>query len=254
MTYVASARGGTTAGSSTTITITVPAGVTTAHTGLLCLAGSNPTMPTSFTVSGGGVTQATVFAPATATNMWFAAYRIKNVAAGQVLTIVGTASNLFVGALHFFTEDYTVGTRGDRGGVSQAFVNVPSMAVANGARCWVVASDRSASSTSVSVSNPSGTVTQKFYDDGNVTNEGVCSHYLGEFVATSAASNQSVATWNASNANAIGFHITETATPGRPKVWTGSAWVSKPAKVWSGSAWVTKPVKVWTGSSWKTVS
>lgn len=37
-----------------------------------------------------------------------------------------------------------------------------------------------------------------------------------------------------------------------PKVWTGSAWVEKPAKVWSGSAWVAKPVKVWTGSAWKT--
>jgi hypothetical protein len=33
-------------------------------------------------------------------------------------------------------------------------------------------------------------------------------------------------------------------------VWTGSAWVDKPAKVWTGSAWVEKPVKVWNGSSW----
>jgi hypothetical protein len=36
----------------------------------------------------------------------------------------------------------------------------------------------------------------------------------------------------------------------RAKVWSGSAWVQKPAKVWSGSAWVTKPVKIWNGSAW----
>jgi hypothetical protein len=41
---------------------------------------------------------------------------------------------------------------------------------------------------------------------------------------------------------------------GRPKVWTGSAWVKKPAKVWNGSAWVEKPVKVYNGSTWVTVS
>jgi hypothetical protein len=34
------------------------------------------------------------------------------------------------------------------------------------------------------------------------------------------------------------------------KVWSGSAWVEKPAKVWSGSAWVTKPMKIWNGSAW----
>jgi hypothetical protein len=34
------------------------------------------------------------------------------------------------------------------------------------------------------------------------------------------------------------------------KVWTGSAWVEKPAKVWSGSAWTQKPVKTWSGSAW----
>jgi len=33
-------------------------------------------------------------------------------------------------------------------------------------------------------------------------------------------------------------------------VWTGTAWVSKPAKVWTGSAWVPKPVKLWNGESW----
>ena len=34
------------------------------------------------------------------------------------------------------------------------------------------------------------------------------------------------------------------------KVWTGSAWTTKPFKVWDGSAWLTKPVKVWNGSAW----
>jgi len=34
------------------------------------------------------------------------------------------------------------------------------------------------------------------------------------------------------------------------KVWSGSAWVTKPVKVWSGSAWVAKPLKFWNGSAW----
>lgn len=34
------------------------------------------------------------------------------------------------------------------------------------------------------------------------------------------------------------------------KVWTGSAFVAKPAKVWTGAAWVEKPVKTWSGSAW----
>jgi len=46
--------------------------------------------------------------------------------------------------------------------------------------------------------------------------------------------------------------LEEPAAPvgGKPKVWTGSAWVEKPAKVWTGSAWIEKPVKVWNGSAW----
>lgn len=47
---------------------------------------------------------------------------------------------------------------------------------------------------------------------------------------------------------------TAPATGGRPKVWTGGSWVSKPAKVFTGAAWAEKPVKVWTGATWKTVT
>ena len=44
---------------------------------------------------------------------------------------------------------------------------------------------------------------------------------------------------------------TVTATVGGwIKVWTGSAWVKKPAKVWTGVAWVAKPNKKWNGSAW----
>ena len=36
------------------------------------------------------------------------------------------------------------------------------------------------------------------------------------------------------------------------KVWTGTAWASKPLKVWNGTAWVSKPLKVWNGTTWRT--
>jgi len=40
------------------------------------------------------------------------------------------------------------------------------------------------------------------------------------------------------------------AATGLVGVWTGGAWVQKPAKVWTGSAWMQKPVKTWNGSAW----
>jgi len=40
-------------------------------------------------------------------------------------------------------------------------------------------------------------------------------------------------------------------TGGQVKVWSGSAWLEKPAKVWNGSSWVEKPVKTRQGSEWK---
>lgn len=38
---------------------------------------------------------------------------------------------------------------------------------------------------------------------------------------------------------------------GRPKVWTGTAYVEKPGKVWTGSGWVEKPWKTWDGTKWE---
>jgi hypothetical protein len=39
---------------------------------------------------------------------------------------------------------------------------------------------------------------------------------------------------------------------GKPKVWSGSAWVAHPAKVWNGTAWVTHAMKGYDGSTWVT--
>jgi hypothetical protein len=49
-------------------------------------------------------------------------------------------------------------------------------------------------------------------------------------------------------------NVSQISATGRPKIWTGAAWVRKPLKVWTGSAWVEKPMKVWTGSAWKTLT
>ncbi len=44
------------------------------------------------------------------------------------------------------------------------------------------------------------------------------------------------------------------ATPpgrsGRPKVWSGTAWVGHDAKVWDGAAWTVQPAKGYTGTDW----
>ena len=49
-------------------------------------------------------------------------------------------------------------------------------------------------------------------------------------------------------------NVAAPSVPGRPKIYTGSAFAQKPAKIWTGSAWVEKPVKIYTGSVWKTVT
>lgn len=38
--------------------------------------------------------------------------------------------------------------------------------------------------------------------------------------------------------------------PSGMSVWTGSAWVDKPAKVWTGSAWKDTAALRWNGSAW----
>lgn len=46
-----------------------------------------------------------------------------------------------------------------------------------------------------------------------------------------------------------------TTYPGYLKIWSGAAWVYKPAKVWTGSSWVQKPVKFRTaGGTWQTTN
>jgi isoprenylcysteine carboxyl methyltransferase (ICMT) family protein YpbQ len=41
---------------------------------------------------------------------------------------------------------------------------------------------------------------------------------------------------------------------GRPKIWTGTAWVTAPMKVWTGTVWIEYPVKYWDGAAWQTVT
>lgn len=69
-------------------------------------------------------------------------------------------------------------------------------------------------------------------------------------------------TWNwSANANTQSYNEgkiflrpTPSAATGRPKFWSGTAWVQKPLKVWNGTAWVEKPVKYWNGTAWVTVT
>jgi hypothetical protein len=65
------------------------------------------------------------------------------------------------------------------------------------------------------------------------------------------------ATWTTSaryQMLAVEIAVASAAAGGRPKTWTGSAWVQKPGKIWTGSAWVEKPVKRWNGSAWITLT
>jgi hypothetical protein len=39
---------------------------------------------------------------------------------------------------------------------------------------------------------------------------------------------------------------------GKPLIWTGSAWIPRPAKIWTGSAWEVHPIKGYDGTDWVT--
>lgn len=72
-------------------------------------------------------------------------------------------------------------------------------------------------------------------------------------LTTSAIVVVEVGQWQTESDISSGYvdNVNVTARTGRPKIWTGSAMVNKPAKIWTGSSWVIKPYKTWDGSQWK---
>lgn len=87
------------------------------------------------------------------------------------------------------------------------------------------------------------------------TTSGTGTSIISQYKILSATGSQSasfdvVTACEAAAAIAIFKKASTGGSTGKAKVWSGSAWVEKPAKVWSGSAWVEKPIKVWNGSAW----
>lgn len=150
----------------------------------------------------------------------------------------------------------TVGAFGVRSGTSTT-VTAPDIA-AGGERAHIF-SDRSVAANAGEADTlPTALTygTSRAVYAGNPTlsaSTGICAVYFADSATGSGAN---TATLKDSSTNAWGLQLSlgSAAAGGRPKVWTGATFVTKPGKVWTGAAWVEKPWKVWTGSEWKTLT
>lgn len=189
---------------STTHTVTVPAGVTTAHR-LLLMIGTSDGVAVTFTASTSGAGKFSKLFEGTAQNTAAGIFTGYGFAAGDTITITLSSSKL-VDIGHWYENDVVYGyaTVGTRGGVNQAFATSLPARPLNTQRVVVLGLDRTSGGPTVSSVTSSGgeTVTQRTFDhDSNgTTNVGM---YHGEFTASSQDLRTATVTLSSSSTNGL---------------------------------------------------
>lgn len=196
---------------------TVPAGVTTAHLGILVLSSANT--GDAWTVSG-WTSRATN--PSGVNNMSFQVLtRLGGLAAGNTFTIAynsGTPST-HVSVVWYDTAGRDVdiiGTPGTRGGTSQATITIPGITTSAATDVIVISQERTtATGTTISSWSPSAP-TQDAYVESNATlyptNNTDTSVYFGHFMQGAAGATGSYTpTYSAASGNGAGLLISLTA-------------------------------------------
>lgn len=195
-------------GTTAAITITVPAGVTTSHLGILFLSTDNAGA-TTYTVSGSWTNR--VLNPSVQTNSEVAVYsKLGGLVAGNTFTVASSlARNVQVTALWVNTggQDISiVGTPGGRSGVSASTVVIPAVTttLAN-SDVLVLSTERTtATPTTISSWSPSAP-TQLYYLEYNTA---ATSQYVGTFTqATAGTTGSRTATYNGASGNGVGVML-----------------------------------------------
>jgi phosphodiesterase/alkaline phosphatase D-like protein len=197
------------------VNITVPAGVIASDSVLLVYTTpAGAPAPTITLTVPGGASWAAVVDSRVDTNIGWAVYEIRGVAAGN--TITATPSTGAAKTLQLLAFSNDIGPGGAlfaRSGSSAANV-IPGRAITAGAKMLVLSLERTLTNGTVvsSAVSTAGaeTVTQLSYveETAGTTN---CSIYLGEFTAAANPSGNVTITYSTSSGNGVGLQIVEVA-------------------------------------------
>jgi fibronectin type 3 domain-containing protein len=185
------------------LTITVPAGVTSSHFGILILTSNAP--GTADYDAPGWLTR--YEHPAGENNHEvFVATRLGGLAAGQTFTVTSTLVRTASISVHWFDTGgrdlVTAGTAYTRAGSSLTTNTIPGIAALSGSQdTFVISTERTtADGTTVSSWSPD-TPTQVYYNEFATTTD--CSHYVGVLSGTLAANAHTI-TYSGASGNGFG--------------------------------------------------
>lgn len=200
------------------LNITVPNGITVDNFVLVRVAGATPA-PATITLTcpeAPGFSSTQLQAPTTHTNMWSAWYRVTGVEALDTIVVTPDAAK-HMGVYHdYFEESFTLGALGTRGGISQAFVDAPSVNLLVDQLLYVAALERSTNPGAVTGAvNANGSVVDELFFSEADAGSSVVSGYIGEVLqAAPGASGITTVTWSLASTNACAYHILAEVVPG----------------------------------------
>jgi len=239
-------------GGTNTRVLSVPAGVTTAHTVLVIISGTTPG-PSSVgcTASAVGAVVTPLVPNSTATNMFHASWKVTGVKAGDTITTTTPGQSSFASTHHYFDNDFgIVGAIGTRGGVSQAFQVAPALAVPAGSKVTLVSLERTiANGTAVSSvvnSNGRAATTRSYFE---ATTFGVTSTLIAEFDEPTTSTGTTTVTYSGASSNGAAYHLLETvkapSPPATPPPFTGTPSLT----LWDGTKEVPALLSIWDGTT-----
>lgn len=228
-------------------TITVPAGVTTAHLGIIIIGTGTPTTvnPT--------ITNWTRIAadPSGQANSAFYAFkRLGGQAAGDTITAnFSTNSAARMTAIWYDSSGadvVIVGTPGTRGGTSSANTVIPGLTttIANQDVVVLAAERTTATGTVVSSWSPAAPTQDHYSESTTTTAQNSVSHYIGRFVkSTAGATGNYTATYSGASGNgagmmmAVGAPVATTPEPVTPAI-ASTVWQSEPSATAMSIGWI----------------
>lgn len=239
------------AGGTATRVLTVPAGVTTAHTVLVVISGTTPGPASVGCTTGAAGAVVTPLVPYTVTqNMFHASWKVTGVKAGDTITTSSLSQSSFASTHHYFDTDFgVVGGIGVRA-ASQSFQVAPALTVPAGSKVTLVSLERTVANgtTVASVVNSNGrTVTTRSYNE--TTTLGQSSTLIAEFDEPTTSTGTTTVTYSGGSLNGAAYHLLETVKAPPPPV-TPPAFTGTPGlTLWDGTKEVPAKLSIWDGTT-----